>query len=468
MIRVAGGICLLAFTASVPLFARAAVVINEIAWMGTAASANDEWLELYNPDNAAVDLTSWRLVADSGSPAITLAGSIAAGGYFLLERTSDGSVPSVAADQIYTGALSNSGTTLTLSDAAGNTVNQVVGGANWVNVGGDNATKQTAQRATSGWTTAAATPRAANAGSSSSSSNASTSSAGSSGATSTASASSGSGPVEYVPIPSLRLIAGDDRTVSSGADTAFTAVVYDGKGNRRDDALVTWSFGDGMRKTGASVFHAYESPGEYVAVAHASTPDGGDAFAERIITVQDASVAITAVSSRGITLTNESSRTLDLSLWRLSAGGKEFKIPENTYLLSGRSILFSARVTGLSPSDSALLLYPSGEVAMMYPSLPAVPKPPATSARYEEVQAAESPARYGATEPLMSKRTDNQSYEEGMIAPAAAKNLAAAGAPSVAESAPSPASGMAGAFRSPWFVGFLLVTILAGAAFVLL
>lgn len=24
------------------------VVINEIAWMGTIASANDEWLELYN------------------------------------------------------------------------------------------------------------------------------------------------------------------------------------------------------------------------------------------------------------------------------------------------------------------------------------------------------------------------------------------------------------------------------------
>ena len=106
------------------------------------------------------------------------------------------------------------------------------------------------------------------------------------------------------PIPALCIVVGGDRTVSSGADSAFTAVVYDNNGNKRDDAIVSWSFGDGMRKTGASVFHSYYDPGEYAAVVHASTPDGGDARAEIIVKVEDAGIKIASVSARGITLVN--------------------------------------------------------------------------------------------------------------------------------------------------------------------
>src|SRR3989344_5642155 len=279
-----------------PAFAHAAVVINEIAWMGSTASANAEWIELYNTGSASVDLTNWHLVAASGSPSITLTGSIAANGFFLLERTSDSSVSGVTADQIYTGALTNSGTTLTLSDASGNADDGVIGGANWANIGGDNASKETAQRTASGWETVAATPRATNAGVSDSSS--STSSSATTTTSAPAVAASIAGSPEYIPIPILRVVTGGDRNVSSSADTAFTAVVYDGKGNKRDDAFITWSFGDGMRRTGASVFHAYYNPGEYLAVVHATTSDGGDALAEMTITVKDANIKITSLSSR--------------------------------------------------------------------------------------------------------------------------------------------------------------------------
>src|SRR3989338_10176428 len=99
-----------------PFSASAQVVVNEIAWMGTSVSANAEWMELFNNGNTAVDLTGWHLVAANGTPSITLSGTIAANGYFLLERTSDASVPAVTANQIYTGALTNSGTSLTLTD----------------------------------------------------------------------------------------------------------------------------------------------------------------------------------------------------------------------------------------------------------------------------------------------------------------------------------------------------------------
>ena len=95
------------------------VVINELAWAGTTANANAEWIELYNGSAASISLANWTLSAADGTPSITLSGTIAAGGYFVLERTADTSIADVAAGQIYTGALSNTGEQLTLRNASG-------------------------------------------------------------------------------------------------------------------------------------------------------------------------------------------------------------------------------------------------------------------------------------------------------------------------------------------------------------
>ncbi len=83
------------------------LVINEVAWMGTTADLNDEWIELYNPGLTAVNLAGWKLQSVDGAPSISLTGSIAAGGYFLLERTDDEVISDIPADQIYSGVLSN-------------------------------------------------------------------------------------------------------------------------------------------------------------------------------------------------------------------------------------------------------------------------------------------------------------------------------------------------------------------------
>ena len=142
----------------------ATVRINEIAWMGTSASASDEWIELYSDSATATDLFGWTFKGKDGSPSVALSGSIAANGYYLIERKSDDSVPNVSADLVasFGRGLSNSGETLILSDASGTAVDTVVGGTNWAKVGGDNKTKETAQRDLSGWFTAAPTPRASN------------------------------------------------------------------------------------------------------------------------------------------------------------------------------------------------------------------------------------------------------------------------------------------------------------------
>jgi len=120
------------------------VVINEIAWMGTGVSYNDEWIELYNNTDSPISLDNWILKAKDGTPEINLTGEISAGEFFLLERTDDETVPNIPADQIYKGALGNNGEDLELVDGFGNLVDSVSSGSSWFS--GDNNTKKTMER----------------------------------------------------------------------------------------------------------------------------------------------------------------------------------------------------------------------------------------------------------------------------------------------------------------------------------
>lgn len=93
------------------------VIINEVAWMGTTAAPDDEWIELYNPGLSPVDLTGWILRSDDESPFIQWVSTdnviIPPGGYYLLERTDDNTVSNILANKIYTGELSNTGVSST-------------------------------------------------------------------------------------------------------------------------------------------------------------------------------------------------------------------------------------------------------------------------------------------------------------------------------------------------------------------
>ncbi|MDP2910251.1 MAG: lamin tail domain-containing protein [bacterium] len=136
------------------------VIINEVAWMGTAVSYNDEWIELYNNGEAMVNLDGWALKADDGSPEINLSGTIPSKGFFLLERTDDNTVLNIPADLIYKGALGNDGENLKLFDNSNNIVDQIIFLDAWP--AGDNETKETMQKINSSWQTAEATPKKEN------------------------------------------------------------------------------------------------------------------------------------------------------------------------------------------------------------------------------------------------------------------------------------------------------------------
>ena len=127
------------------------VVINEIAWMGSAASASDEWIELKNTTNESINLSGWTLQSVDGNINIGLAGIIGPQGLYLLERTDNNSVPEIEAGAIYKGVLNNTGGHLQLYDSENNSIDQVNFSSTWP--AGNAATHQTMEKINGTWYT---------------------------------------------------------------------------------------------------------------------------------------------------------------------------------------------------------------------------------------------------------------------------------------------------------------------------
>ncbi len=117
------------------------VVINEIAWAGTSAATDqDEYIELYNNTNQDINLFSatntskwWKLMIGDKEISIgkIINRIIPKNGYYLFERTDDRTVNEISADIIYSGALKNSGERLRLFDGSNQLVDEVNNSGGW-------------------------------------------------------------------------------------------------------------------------------------------------------------------------------------------------------------------------------------------------------------------------------------------------------------------------------------------------
>ena len=145
--------------------ARNKVIFNEIAWMGTTNSHNDEWIELTNISGKEINLNGWQVLDKENQIKIIFGGELfSANSYFLLERTDDNSAPNIVADFIYTGGLNNTNEALYLFDENCELQDEVVTASNWSY--GDNSSKRTMERKTNlNWQTSAnpgGTPKSSN------------------------------------------------------------------------------------------------------------------------------------------------------------------------------------------------------------------------------------------------------------------------------------------------------------------
>ena len=368
-----------------PFIVTGAVVINEIAWMGTENSSSDEWIELYNTDNQQVDLSGWILEAADSAPIINLRGSIPANGYFLLERTDDQTVSNIAADQIYTGALGNTGEYLKLKDNDGNIINEIDCSEEWL--AGNNSTKQTIERATDGWKTSlnsGGTPKALNSSGmepeepkepgdepNPPASEAGTPPTPPAGDSNNQPASPAGGP----PIAD----AGNNIAVFTDEEITFDgSKSYDPDNNK---LIYSWNLGEGILKEGILVVHKYPYPGTYLVTLMVYD---GKYSNEDTITVKIYSDKITVNEflpnpigkdagdeenpGEWIEIYNDSNQIIDIDGWQLDdeeGGSKPFIFPENTLIAPKGFLIFSRQVTGIAlnnDGDEVRFLLPTGVI----------------------------------------------------------------------------------------------------------
>lgn len=340
---------------AVPSAVEASVIINEVAWMGSAASANHEWIELHNTGSSEVVVDDWTL-KDGMNLNINLTGVISPGAYAVLERTSDDSAPGLAFI-IYTGALVNTGATLTLRDAAGQIVDQVAGGENWQDIGGDNVTKETAQYTTAGWVTDVPTPGSANRSGRPVDSNPNPVTTSSNpGGTSSGRVISGSKPrtVNLTTPDTVLKLTTDIQSVAYVNQTIPLRVSPSGISKAITDSLnYTWNFGDGETATGKEVSYRYAYPGTYVVTIRANYARH-DQVARQEITILPVTFSLARTARGEVQLHNDAPYDVDLSGYTLR-GLEAVVFPQHSIIAPKATLTFPA--SRLGRSDLMLGLY---------------------------------------------------------------------------------------------------------------
>lgn len=270
----------LSATAIVVLFSHptsaleSSVVINELMWMGSSGSSADEWLELRNTTDQAIDISGWQLTKKSSGNEVPMAtvppsASIAPHGYYVISHYAETNVASVLLnkpDLVSTGVtLVNSALQIKLydsghvlidaaDDGAGNPLAGLYDGAQKTYASmernmepGDGSLPASWHTATCGigfkeGKTEKGTPGAAN--------------------------SNGQPQAEA----GLEL-----------AGIAGQPVSFDGSGSSDPDGQslsFIWDFGDGKTGSGAAVAHAYDVAGTYTATL--TVNDGADSSSDTV------------------------------------------------------------------------------------------------------------------------------------------------------------------------------------------
>lgn len=104
------------------------LVISEVFYDTPGNDDTEEWVELYNPAAAAVDISGWTLADNTGTWSVPGGKSVPAGGYIVIARQSNGFMnlygftPDIAGLSL---SLANAGDVLRLHNSAGTEVDMV-------------------------------------------------------------------------------------------------------------------------------------------------------------------------------------------------------------------------------------------------------------------------------------------------------------------------------------------------------
>jgi hypothetical protein len=343
--------------------------------MGSTSNANHEWIELHNSGADVIAVTGWTL-SDGVNLSIALEGEVDPGEYVLLKRTSDASAPGPTF-LVYTGALVNTGATLTLRRGDGSVVDQVVGGENWQTIGGDNTTKDTAQYTSAGWVTAAPTPGAANrtvATPSPSVDSPDTTTAPQTTTVASPLRRRGSSESVRLELPDVELQLTIDAQTAGYVGQAITFTVTPrGLGDTWLASLAyEWNFGDGTPLwTGQTVTKQFMFPGTYVVTVWAGY-GRHEQIARHEITILPTTLSLTTDQAGNVLIHNDAVYEVDLSGFVIQ-GTKRVTLPPRTIVLPRETITIEAARVGsgqralVAVYDTSKTLVASNHATMAVP-----------------------------------------------------------------------------------------------------
>lgn len=353
-------ICLIFYS---PRFARADVLINEIAWLGTAESQYNEWVELYNNGNEEVDLSGWSLWEQDESgiqtKIISLTKKILPQNYYLVVRItgSAGNPFSNFDDEGFfkgNGFL-NTGENVILKDSSSNEVDAVMALGQWESSTRDG---RTMQKKDGSWIMAQGTPKSQNAIESilenNENSDPDTSSSTPGGFVNLSSHSSQSDLSDYEE-DEIKIGAGRPRLAS-----VKTPIEFKVESEGTLSGLLMWSFGDGTSAIGANVWHKYEFPGQYNVVLNFSGEK--EAVSRTTATVTEANFSLDVSLAGGyVEIKNLGSQEENINDWTIKNGTTTvFTFAKDTIISSHSDLKVALPKEMLNFNLS--LNYPDGEV----------------------------------------------------------------------------------------------------------
>ena len=371
---------LLLFFLPVLLFAQ--VIITEVMYdpEGADANAGGEWIEVRNAGSVAVNLTQWKFFENNVNHGIVADATpdVPSGGYAVIAEDI-----SIFKNYFtnFSGLLFRASFSLNDSEALAMKENKdalpsdsVTYTSEW---GAEN-DGNSLQKISSGWSAAAPTPGSENASNGAVENGGSSSSEAEEAENNNADnqsaegqnspASSGNEAID-VHTQIKVLVKERPRIVGVGVSFSLKGFVLGLDDEPIDNARYMWSLGDGARREGQNIAYTYQYPGEYVVILDGSSGQYADSvrFTVKVVPIQIIVANVGPKEDFYIELKNESQYEVDLGNWILISGSRNFRIPEKTFIISNKTLIFPPHVTSLSYADGTVALYyPDGKVSSMY------------------------------------------------------------------------------------------------------
>lgn len=164
-------------------------------------------------------------------------------------------------------------------------------------------------------------------------------------------------------LPQIFANAGEDRETVAGVQIAFFGRAFGTEREPLEDARYHWNMGDGTLKTGKNISHVYEYPGKYIVSLEVVSGEysQGDMAVVDVI-VPNINIASFVSGPNGfVEIRNEDNKNIDVSGLMIVSGKERYFFPKGTLIYAKSSVKFPNTNTKIFAADYPILQYENGK-----------------------------------------------------------------------------------------------------------